>query len=229
GIQFMIATIGQIINIPFAAHVFLPIYFKLRLTSVYEYLELRYKSKPVRILGSILFTIQMVSILQKPILMLTYEERCVATEATAFKLLYLAVVLYAPSLAVNAVTGLDIWIIMVIVAVVCTFYTTIGGLKAVIWTDVFQMVVMFGGMIAIYFLGVDKVGGFSEMWTRCKENGRIDGIIWDPDPTIYQSVWSMAVGYTFYWLSFYGVNQVIVQRYCSMPTLRDAQKPVIET
>ena len=62
--------------------------------------------------------------------------------ATCFVLLtclYLAIVVYAPSLALSQVTGLNINLSIVLTFSVCIFYTSIGGIKAVIWTNVFQV------------------------------------------------------------------------------------------
>ena len=57
----------------------------------------------------------------------------------------MAVVLYTPSVAIQQVTGLSLWVSILLTGAVCTVYTTIGGIKAVIWTDTFQVFVMFGG------------------------------------------------------------------------------------
>jgi sodium-coupled monocarboxylate transporter 8/12 len=54
-------------------------------------------------------------------------------------ILYIGIVLYAPAIALNAVTGLNKIVSIIAVGVVCTFYSTIGGMKAVLITDVFQV------------------------------------------------------------------------------------------
>lgn len=51
-----------------------------------------------------------------------------------------------------------------------------GGLKAVIWTDVFQTVVMFAGQLAVIIVGVKQAGGLSEVWRKVSEGGLISGI-----------------------------------------------------
>ena len=72
-----------------------------------------------------------------------FESRAVRLfAATCFILLtclYLAIVVYAPSLALSQVTGLNIDLSIVLTFAVCIFYTSIGGIKAVIWTNVFQV------------------------------------------------------------------------------------------
>ena len=94
------------------AHLFLPVYDSLQVTTSYEYLELRF-SKAVRLLASSCFTLQMV--------------------------LYMAIVVYAPALALSQVTGFQLDIACAVIFIVCIFYTAIGGIKAVMWTDTFQV------------------------------------------------------------------------------------------
>lgn len=56
-------------------------------------------------------------------------------------ILYMGIVLYAPSIALEAVTGLHLELSITLVGLVCVFYSTIGGIKAVIITDVFQVII----------------------------------------------------------------------------------------
>lgn len=60
---------------------------------------------------------------------------------------------------------------IVYVCVVCQ-----GGLKAVVWTDVFQTVVMFTGQLAVIIVGVRQAGGLSDVWVKVTDGGRISGI-----------------------------------------------------
>ncbi len=62
---------------------------------------------------------------------------------------YMSIVLYAPALALSAVTGTSKWTSIISVGAACTVYCTIGGMKAVLWTDVFQSVLMFSAMLII--------------------------------------------------------------------------------
>ena len=80
-------------------------------------------------------------------------------------IMYCGIVIYAPSLALQQVAGFDLKIAISVTAVVCIFYTTLGGLKAVIWTDVFQYVFMYIGFIAIlsYASTPSQFGSFSEV------------------------------------------------------------------
>ncbi|ESO87029.1 hypothetical protein LOTGIDRAFT_107431 [Lottia gigantea] len=179
-----------------AAHIFIPIFYNLQVTSAYEYLEKRF-SKGVRTAGSMTFATQMV--------------------------LYMAIVLYAPSLALNAVTGFTLWGSVISVGVVCTIYTAFGGMKAVLWTDTFQVFMMLTGLIAVLIRGSMLVGGFGKAWEIAANSSRVEFFDFSPDPSVRHSVWSLAIGGFFTWVAIYGTNQAQVQRTCTCPTLRKAQ------
>ncbi|XP_056669151.1 sodium-dependent multivitamin transporter isoform X4 [Monodelphis domestica] len=149
GTEYWFLGCSYIIGLLVPAHIFIPIFYRLNISSAYEYLELRF-TKTVRLCGTLTFIFQMV--------------------------IYMGVVLYAPALALNAVTGFDLWGSVLALGIVCTIYTSLGGLKAVIWTDVFQTVVMFLGQIAIVIVGAAKVGGLGRVWDVASQHGRISGI-----------------------------------------------------
>uniref|UniRef100_A0A671WA44 Solute carrier family 5 member 6 n=1 Tax=Sparus aurata TaxID=8175 RepID=A0A671WA44_SPAAU len=195
GTQYWFIGCAYILGLLIPAHVFIPILYRLRLSSAYQYLELRF-SKPVRICGTLTFIFQMV--------------------------IYMGVCVYTPAFALNAVTGFELWGTVLATGLVCTLYTTIGGLKAVIWTDVFQTLVMFAGQLAVIVVGVQKTGGVSEVWRKVWEGNRISALDLNPDPTERHTFWTLGVGGVFLMLSLYGVNQAQVQRYLSARTEKDA-------
>ncbi|XP_027028045.1 solute carrier family 5 member 6 isoform X1 [Tachysurus fulvidraco] len=195
GTQYWFIGCAYILGLLIPAHIFIPVFYRLHLTSVYQYLELRF-SKAVRICGTVTFIFQMV--------------------------VYMGVCVYTPALALNAVTGFHLWGTVLATGLVCTIYTTLGGLKAVIWTDVFQTVVMFAGQLAVVIVGVQQAGGLSEVWRKVSEGGLISGIDLNPDPTVRHTFWTLAFGGVFLMLSLYGVNQAQVQRYLSSRTEKEA-------
>ncbi len=95
----------------------IPVIYQVRSVSMYQYLEDRFQSTTLRMIGSLIFTLS--------------------------TLMYMSVVLYSPAIALAGVTEMPVWALIVIVGVVCTTYTTVGGLKGVIWTDAFQVRVGF--------------------------------------------------------------------------------------
>ncbi|XP_071403769.1 sodium-dependent multivitamin transporter [Pithys albifrons albifrons] len=196
GTEYWFLGCSYFLGLLIPAHVFIPVFYRLHITSTYEYLELRF-NKTIRVLGTVTFIFQMV--------------------------IYMGVVLYAPALALNAVTGFDLWSAVLTMGLVCTLYTTLGGLKAVIWTDVFQTLVMLAGQLAVIVVGAQRVGGMARVWHVAQQEGKIAGIDLDPNPLERHTFWTLAVGGVFMMLSLYGVNQAQVQRYLSARSEREAK------
>ncbi|CAF2511489.1 unnamed protein product [Rotaria sp. Silwood2] len=196
GTQYWIIGISYIFTILMTSTLFMPMFVKLEVTSAYEYLEKRF-DRYVRLIASLIFSIQMI--------------------------IYMALVLYAPALALSQVTGLNVWISVISIGVICTTYTTVGGMKAVMWTDVFQTIVMFIGLLASVIQGIIDAGGSRAVWQKALDGGRVEFFNFDPDPTTRHTVWSILFGATFTWLTIYGFNQAQVQRYLCVPTVRDAK------
>uniref|UniRef100_G1QRT5 Solute carrier family 5 member 6 n=1 Tax=Nomascus leucogenys TaxID=61853 RepID=G1QRT5_NOMLE len=98
GTQYWFLGCCYFLGLLIPAHIFIPVFYRLHLTSAYEYLELRF-NKTVRVCGTVTFIFQMV--------------------------IYMGVVLYAPSLALNAVTGFDLWLSVLALGIVCTIYTAL--------------------------------------------------------------------------------------------------------
>ncbi|KAK3091104.1 hypothetical protein FSP39_017149 [Pinctada imbricata] len=188
--------LGYFFVILISTTIYIPIFYRLRVTSSYEYIEMRF-GKVCRTLASIIYVVQMT--------------------------LYMSIVLYAPSLALNAVTGFTLWGSIWAVGLVCIFYTTIGGMKAVLWTDSFQVGLMMAGLLAVLIKGSIEVGGFSKAWDIAYKSGRINFVDFDPDPKIRHSFWTCVIGGAFTWLSVYGANQSQIQRAITCPTLRKAK------
>jgi Na+/proline symporter len=83
-------------------------------------------------------------------------------------------VIYVPALAGNQITGIDIHTITPILMIICIFYTCIGGIKAVVWTDVIQIILMYGTLVLIAVKGTLSVGGLSVVIERNYESGRFE-------------------------------------------------------
>uniref|UniRef100_A0A1I7ZX18 Sodium-dependent multivitamin transporter n=1 Tax=Steinernema glaseri TaxID=37863 RepID=A0A1I7ZX18_9BILA len=195
----------------------LPVLYRLNSTSIYEYLELRFHSALLRRLCAGLFIIN--------------------------TLIYTGVTIYAPALALNEVVNLDVWFLILLVGMCSTLYTTIGGLKAVVWADTLQAGVMYAGIFAIAYKGVVAVGGVDQVFDTFSKSGRWEeSSKWDlnpaqvilslpypnPNPSLqYISVWIVLFSSTALNLCNYAINQMAAQRYCSLPSLRDAQKSLI--
>ncbi|OWK49760.1 Sodium/iodide cotransporter [Lonchura striata] len=168
-------------------------------------------------------------------LFLPYLERrfsrsvrlCGTVQYVVATMLYTGIVIYAPALILNQVTGLDIWASLLSTGVICTFYTTIGGMKAVIWTDVFQVLVMLAGFVAIAVRGALLVGGPAEVLSIAANGSRLNFADFSPDPRSRYTVWTFVLGGTLLWLSMYGVNQAQVQRYVACRSEREAKMALL--
>lgn len=112
GTQFALIVLSIFMVIPVAVKIYYPIYFKLQLTSCYEYLGIRFGNN-IRIFGAILYIVQM--------------------------LFYTAVSVYAPAIALNKATGLNTHVAVFLIYLVCIFYASQGGMKAVVIADTFQV------------------------------------------------------------------------------------------
>ncbi|KAM9408554.1 sodium-coupled monocarboxylate transporter 1 [Pholidichthys leucotaenia] len=196
GTAFWLFGFSYTIMSTFTAELFVPLFYRLSITSAYEYLELRF-SRPIRLIGTSMYIIQ-----------------------TA---LYTGLVIYAPALALNQITGLDLWGVLVATGVVCIIYCTLGGLKAVIWTDVLQMVIMLVGFVAVIARGAVIRGGLTQIWEDAREGGRLKAFDFDPDPLKRHTFWSIVIGGSIMWAAVYAINQSQVQRYISCKTLGHAK------
>ncbi|OWK59284.1 Sodium-coupled monocarboxylate transporter 1 [Lonchura striata] len=131
------------------------------------------------------------------------DSHCMNTNASFILVLF-------PSLSV---TGFDLWGAVVATGVVCTFYCTLGGLKAVVWTDVFQVGIMVAGFSSVIIRAVVVQEGIGRIVNDSYHGGRLNFWDFDPNPLQRHTFWTIVIGGTFTWTGIYGVNQSQVQRY----------------
>eukprot|EP00069_Balaena_mysticetus_P010346 bmy_06780T0 len=196
GASFVLFFIAYAFVIIFTSELFLPVFYRSGITSTYEYLQLRF-NKPVRYAATAIYILQTI--------------------------LYTGVVVYAPALALNQVTGFDLWGSVFATGIVCTFYCTLGGLKAVVWTDAFQMVVMTVGFLTVLIQGSADAGGLHNVLEQSANGSRLSIFDFDVDPLRRHTFWTISVGGTFTWLGIYGVNQSTIQRCISCKTEKHAK------
>lgn len=146
GTIFVVINFGYGVVTPIAAYLYLPVFWKLQTTSAYEYLERRF-GQTTRLCASIAYSLQMI--------------------------MYMGIVLFTPALALQALTGIDQNVAILVIGLVCTFYSTIGGMKAVLVTDVFQSALMFVAIYCVIIGAIVKAGGVAPIWQRALEGGRI--------------------------------------------------------
>jgi sodium-coupled monocarboxylate transporter 8/12 len=65
-------------------------------------------------------------------------------------------------------------VIALVISSICVFYTAIGGLKTVVWTDIFQFIIVITSTLVISCIGVKSTGGFTAVWNTALAGGRLD-------------------------------------------------------
>ena len=197
GLGYFLVNLGFFVATPLTTIVFLRFYYKARFFTAYQYLEERF-SVHLRTLASASFIIRV--------------------------LLWLAAATYAPALALEQATGMPLWFTILCTGTVTTIYTTFGGMRAVIWTDIMQLVVLFGGQLAIALLAVARIpGGWGKVIDLGLDGNRLN-LSFSPDPTIRVTVWGLLIGSAFMHLVQMATDQVSVQRYLTASSLRTAQR-----
>ena len=201
------------LSFPVVVYVFMPFYHKLRVYTAYEYLERRFNDK-VRALASIIFIL--------------------------WRITWMAAVIYVPSYVLNTVTNGAIPLIpsVIVLGLIATANTTMGGIKAVMWGDVVHSTIMFISMFIAIVLVINAVpGGFTEIWATLSEAGKtkMTGTFENAeDANFWQliklylitdfTVLSLIITYTVQKMGNYCVDQAMVQRYLSAKSLSQSQK-----
>ncbi len=195
---YFMANVAIVLIAPLVIYCYLPFFRQLNVTSAYEYLEQRF-NLPVRLFASAAFIL--------------------------YQLGRMAIVLFLPALALATVTGIDVYACILVMGVLCTFYTVIGGIEAVIWTDVLQVVVLLGGALLSLLLIVWRCGGFGEVIALGLAGDKFHMIDWSWDLTT-TAVWIVLLGNLFANLGPYTSDQVVVQRYLTTKDEKAAARSI---
>lgn len=184
--RMLIFNMAIIMVAPIVIRYFLPFFRRFNFDTAYHYLEARF-NRSVRWLASALFVFFMVS--------------------------RIAVVLFLPSLALNAITGFSVYWAIVIMGVVTIIYCTSGGIEAVVWGDVIQgFILVFGAFTALAFMLAGVDGGLSGFFEITSEHNKFH--MFDFRFDISQPVfWVVLIGGLANTLITYTSDQSVVQRY----------------
>ena len=181
--------------------IFIPFYSSLNLYTAYEYLERRF-NVAVRLVASALFQF--------------------------LRLMHVAIAIYGPSLALNLVTGLPVLQCVLLIGGITTVYTSFGGVKAVIWTDVIQFVTICGGIGIMFWAALRQIdGGVAAVVKLAREAGRLK--IWNPtlNPGEPIAFWPCLVGGAMLNLSALSTDQALLQRLFTTKSRRDATQSIL--
>ncbi len=180
---------------------YLPYFRRLKAASAYAILEERF-NLATRMMASTLFCIFMVA--------------------------RMALVMYLPSLALTAVTGIDIYLCIILMGLVTIVYCTMGGVEAVIWGDVVQGCILVGGAIfaALYLWG-NTEGGFSGAWQLAVDNDKMRLFVWSLDyrrVTFWVAILGGGIANN---LISYTSDQTVIQRYMTTKDEKSAGRSIL--
>ncbi len=217
-LTFLQLTFGYIIGRIIVAIWFLPAYMQGELTTAYQFLEKRFGTK-MRKAASGTFIITRL---------LADGVRLFATAIP------LAIIFRFAGVFEGWGDGAVYVLAISVIAIITLFYTFFGGIKAVIWMDVVQMVVYIGGAVFALFLMLGKMPiPIGESFALIGEAGKFQIFNWGTglsmgeflaDPYVF---WVALVGGAIFSIASHGTDQLIVQRLLSVGDLRSSQKALI--
>lgn len=206
--QFFVAILFiPLVVTPIVCWLFLPLYFRLKLTSCYEYLERRFH-RSVRLLASGLYVFYTIGWMGNMLVAVgKILQEVMKLNDTQLQWMLVAVGLFA------------------------TLYTTIGGVKAVVWTDTLQAFALGIGMMIVLGVAVSTIhGGWSAVLSVGSEHGKFKLVHtdWSWDGLVKKTnVLSICATGVFVYLAGHAVHFTAVQRYVSMPNIAAARKSLI--
>ncbi|MFQ5890934.1 MAG: sodium:solute symporter [Gemmatimonadota bacterium] len=201
GMKWLSYEFGVPLAMIFLIGFIVPPLYRAGVVSIYEYLERRFAGS-TRVLVSLVFQV----------------SRSLAT----------GVSIYALALVLTAALGIPIWVTILITAGVTIVYDMLGGMKAVIYSDVLQMGVIFFGVLLCSVFAYGLVGGW-EPFVAGLDPARLRAVEfgnWGLDGREF-GFWPMVVGGFFLYASFYGCDQLQAQRYLSCRDLKRAQRTLV--
>ncbi|MCJ8165692.1 sodium/solute symporter [Pontibacter sp. E15-1] len=195
--SYFLLQLTILLVLPIITNYFIPFYRRLQITSAYEYLEMRF-NYVARAMASLLYIM--------------------------LQLGRLAIVLLLPSLALTLVTGINVNLCIVLMGAITIFYTMKGGIEAVIWTDVAQVVILMGGaLVCLIMIPLQLEGDASAIWRTIQQNDKLDIINASfnfSEPTL----WVVILGGVAINVISYGADQSVVQRFITTKDEATAKK-----
>ena len=201
GLTWLQYELGVPIAIIFVICLFIPYFRKLKLISIYEYLELRY-NRQVRLLVSFVFLI----------------SRGFAT----------GIGVYAIAIVLSTCMGLNLRLTILMIGVITIVYDTIGGIKAVVYSDVIQTIVLFGGIFLCIYYCIEEVGSLQEVLSNFPKQ-RMNPLDFSSgfNKSSDLPLWAFLCGGIFLYVSYYGTDQSQVQRELSAGSVQETKKSLV--
>jgi len=184
---------------PIIVYIYLPFFRRLNVTTAYEYLERRF-SLGIRLLGSLSFIV--------------------------FQFGRMGVVVLLPALALSAATGMNVYLCILVMGILSTLYTVLGGIEAVIWTDVLQTIVLLGGAIAAVIVVASQIdGGFVTILQDAQASHKMQlvNLRWD---WMSDGLAVIILAGVFNNLVSYSTDQAVIQRYLTTKNEAEAGRAI---
>ena len=198
---FWWAQLGMLFAIPLTIRYFLPIYSKLEIDTAYHYLQKRFQSGNLRILGALMFII--------------------------YQLGRMSIIMYLPSMALAEVTGLDVNMLVVVMGVIAIIYSYSGGLKAVLYTDFIQGTVLIVGIALSLVVMIGSIhGGWGTVWDTLTTGHKfmLENEVWFSPDIVSSSVFIIFIGGGLGTFASYISSQDIVQRFTTTTDMKQLNK-----
>ena len=199
GMSFIQIYLGLPLALIVVSAIFVPIYFKSRVFTAYQYLEDRFDFK-VRALTSFFFLLQ--------------------------RGLQCGITIYAPSIILTTILGWEMTPTVIFVGLLVIFYTVIGGSKAVSYTHKYQMVVIFSGLLIVFYYLVSYISQYlslGESFELIKVFEKNNAINFSFDIKEKYTIWSGLLGGFFLSLSYFGTDQSQVSRYINASNIEESR------
>lgn len=200
-IRLLQLNLGVPISIVIICVVFIPYFRRSGADSAYEILERRFDLK-TRTIASTFYIVHV--------------------------LLRTGVLIYGSSIMMSRISGIDIRVVIVAVGLITVVYTALGGIRAVIWTDVMQFMILFaGGVLICVFVSMDIPDGVTGIMGMASEAGKLrwfDASWSISDP---RNIWAAGIAYIVLDLAIRATDQQFVQRYMSCRDVRRTQYAAI--
>lgn len=199
GMQFAQFYFGLPIAMVILAIFVVPKFYKMNVFTAYEYLETRFDVR-ARTLTAIFFLL----------------SRGLAAGLTIF----------APAIILNKILGWDLNYTILVIGVVVTFYTVMGGTDAVSQTQKQQMIIILGGMFIAFLVLIQQLPetvSFGDAVNVAGKMGKLKVVDLEFDLANRYNIWSSLLGGTFLFLSYFGTDQSQVQRYLSGKSLTESR------
>jgi Na+/proline symporter len=199
GMRFIQLYFGLPLAMVILCFTLVPFFYHAKVYTAYEYLEKRFDGK-TRSLTSFLFLLG--------------------------RGLSDAVVIYAPSVILAIVFGVDEKIIIILIGIGATLYTALGGMRAVMWVEMWQMLIILLGIffcLGSVIFGLPDEISLTDAVRIAGATGRTDTVDFDLNPNETYTIWTGILGGIFLMLSYFGTDQSQVQRYLTARSLTESR------